>query len=116
YLQFARGLSALQAGLMMLPIALGLPIGASASIRLVAHLGARRVVSGALLTLAVLLGSMTLWDTMTELWIVAVTLLCVAAAMANVMAPATGSVMSAVPEEKAGVGSAMNDVVRQVAG
>jgi hypothetical protein len=69
-----------------------------------------------LLILAVLLGSMTLWDTTTELWIVAVTLLCVAAAMANVMAPATGSVMSAVPEEKAGVGSAMNDVVRQVSG
>jgi hypothetical protein len=36
--------------------------------------------------------------------------------MANVMAPATESVMSAVPEEKAGVGSAMNDVNRQVGG
>ena len=32
------------------------------------------------------------------------------------MAPATDSVMSAVPEAKAGVGSAMNDVTRQVGG
>ena len=32
------------------------------------------------------------------------------------MAPATDSVMSAVPEAKAGVGSAMSDVTRQVGG
>ena len=32
------------------------------------------------------------------------------------MGPATDSVMGAVPEEKAGVASAMNDVARQVAG
>jgi DHA2 family multidrug resistance protein-like MFS transporter len=37
-------------------------------------------------------------------------------ALGNVMAPATVAVMSAVPEAKAGVGSAMNDVNRQVAG
>src|SRR5262249_59617526 len=35
---------------------------------------------------------------------------------ANVGPPATVAVMSAVPEAKAGVGSAMNDVNRQVAG
>jgi hypothetical protein len=34
----------------------------------------------------------------------------------NVMAPATGSVMSSIPESKAGAGSAMNDVNRQVGG
>ncbi len=36
--------------------------------------------------------------------------------MGFVMAPATATVMSAVPEAKAGVGSAMNDVTRQVGG
>ncbi len=36
--------------------------------------------------------------------------------MGNVMAPSTDSVMGAVPEENAGVGSAMNDVTRQTAG
>ena len=36
--------------------------------------------------------------------------------MGNVMAPGTEAVMSAVPAAKAGVGSAMNDVNRQVAG
>ena len=37
-------------------------------------------------------------------------------AMGWTMAPATDSVMGAVPEAKAGVASAMNDVARQVAG
>ena len=36
--------------------------------------------------------------------------------MGAAMAPATDSVMSAVPEAKAGVGSAMSDVTRQVGG
>ena len=36
--------------------------------------------------------------------------------MGWVMAPATDAVMGAVPEAKAGVASAMNDVARQVAG
>jgi len=36
--------------------------------------------------------------------------------MGCIMGPATGSVMGAVPKEKAGVASAMNDVTRQVGG
>jgi len=36
--------------------------------------------------------------------------------MGNVTAPVIDAVMGAVPETEAGVGSAMNDVVRQVAG
>jgi hypothetical protein len=39
-----------------------------------------------------------------------------ALSMGCVMGPATASVMGAVPKEKAGVGSAMNDVTRQVGG
>jgi hypothetical protein len=39
-----------------------------------------------------------------------------AVSMGVAMAPATNSVMSAVPEAKAGVGSAMSDVTRQVGG
>jgi predicted MFS family arabinose efflux permease len=40
----------------------------------------------------------------------------VALTMGWIMGPATDSVMGSVPEEKSGVGSAMNDVTRQVAG
>src|SRR5439155_1312062 len=47
---------------------------------------------------------------------IALTLFALAVCMANVMAPSTGSVMSAVPAAKAGVGSAMNDLLRQLGG
>ena len=40
----------------------------------------------------------------------------VAMSIGWIMGPATDSVMGAVPEEKSGVASAMNDVTRQVAG
>ena len=36
--------------------------------------------------------------------------------MANVMPPATESIMSSLPREKAGVGSAVSNTVRQVGG
>jgi hypothetical protein len=49
-------------------------------------------------------------------WVVSLTLFVTAMAMANVMAPATDAVMGAVPEAKAGVGSAMNDLLRQLGG
>jgi hypothetical protein len=39
-----------------------------------------------------------------------------ALSMGCIMGPATGSVMGAVPKEKSGVASAMNDVTRQVGG
>src|SRR4051812_49709255 len=39
-----------------------------------------------------------------------------AISMGSAMAPATDAVMSAVPENRAGVGSAMSDVTRQVGG
>ena len=116
YLQLVHGLSALEAGVMMLPLVIGLPVGAAISIRLGARFGARATIGGALVALALLLASMSLWQPDTELWVVALTLLLGAAIMANVMAPATESVMSSVPDERAGVGSATNDVVRELAG
>jgi predicted MFS family arabinose efflux permease len=38
------------------------------------------------------------------------------AAMANIMPPATTAIMEALPREKAGVGSAMSNTVRQISG
>jgi hypothetical protein len=52
----------------------------------------------------------------TEPWVVAGPLIGLALGMANVKAPGTGAVMAAVPQAKAGIGSAMNDLVRQLGG
>jgi EmrB/QacA subfamily drug resistance transporter len=116
YLQFVQGYTPLEAGARLIPIALGIAIGAGRSHHLVARLGTTRVVAAAMLLVGVVLGAFTLLEVDTAYWIVGTLVFFLALGMGNVMAPATDAVMGAVPEAKAGVGSAMNDVVRQVAG
>ncbi|HYH11980.1 MAG TPA: MFS transporter, partial [Thermomicrobiales bacterium] len=116
YLQFVRGYTPLEAGYSLIPVALGIMVGASQSHRWVGRFGTPAVVSAAMLALSVVLGSMIVWEVNTPYWIVGTTLFFMTVSMGNVMAPSTEAVMGALPPAKAGVGSAMNDLVRQVAG
>ena len=116
YLQFVQGYTPLEAGVRLLPLAVGIALGAGRSDHLVRRFGTTRVVTGAMGLVAIVLGSFALFEPDTEYWIVGLTVFFLALGMGNIMAPSTDSVMGAVPEAKAGVGSAMNDVVRQVAG
>ena len=116
YLQFVRDYSPLEAGIRLTPLALGIMIGAGRSNHLVERFGTTRVVTGGMIGIALVLGSLSFWSTDTPYWIVGTTIFLLALSMGNVMAPTTDAVMGAIPEEKAGVGSAMNDVTRQVAG
>jgi EmrB/QacA subfamily drug resistance transporter len=116
YLQFAHGFSAIEAGAIMSPMALGLMIGAGSSSKAVKRLGTARVVAAGLGGLAGLLALTTLWESdMGTLglvvWFFGLTL-----AMGWVMAPATEAVVGAVPAAKAGVASATNTVARMVSG
>jgi EmrB/QacA subfamily drug resistance transporter len=116
YLQFVQGYTALEAGVRLLPLALGIAIGAGRSDHLVRRFGTTRVVASAMVLLAIVLATFALLEADTSYWIVGFIVFFLALGMGNVMAPSTDSVMGAVPEAKAGVGSAMNDVVRQVGG
>jgi predicted MFS family arabinose efflux permease len=116
YLQFVHSYTALEAGVRLIPLALGIMIGAGRSDHLVRRLGTTKVVAAGMTVVALALGSLALWGVDTPYWIMGITIFLLSLGMGNVMAPATDSVMGAVPEAKAGVGSAMNDVVRQVAG
>jgi EmrB/QacA subfamily drug resistance transporter len=116
FLQFVLGKTALEAGTLMLALAVGIPIGARISLKAVAHAGTNRVIAGGLVLVALVLMSTALWTPATEPWVVAASIFVLALGMANVMAPATSAVMGAVPESKAGVGSAMNDLLRQLGG
>ncbi|HEU4941830.1 MAG TPA: MFS transporter [Gaiellaceae bacterium] len=116
YLQFAHGFSAIEAGAVMSPMALGLMIGAGSSSKAVARLGTSRVVAAGLAGLAALLALTTIWEPDTGslalvAWFFGITL-----AMGWVMAPATEAVVGAVPVAKSGVASATNTVARMVAG
>jgi MFS transporter, DHA2 family, multidrug resistance protein len=116
YLQLVRDFSPLEAGVRVLPVALALAIFAPLSSRLVERYGARAVVTtGLLIVTGVFLGYQLL-EVNTPLWELEALLFAQGIGMANVMAPATESIMSALPREKAGAGSAVNNTVRQVGG
>ena len=116
YLQFVQGYTPLEAGLRMVPMALGMAFGAGMSHRLVGRLGSNRVVAMGLVALAGIFVTITFWQVDTGYLVVGLTFFCLAFSMGNVMAPSTDAVMGAVPEANAGIASAMNDVTRQVAG
>ncbi|HEX9415355.1 MAG TPA: MFS transporter [Gaiellaceae bacterium] len=116
YLQFAHGYSAIEAGAVMSPMALGLMIGAGSSSRAVARLGTSRVVAAGLTGVAIIMALTTLWEPDTGAlalgaWFFGLTL-----AMGWVMAPATDAVVGAVPAAKSGIASATNTVARMVSG
>jgi EmrB/QacA subfamily drug resistance transporter len=116
YLQFAHGYTAIEAGAVMSPVALGLIIGAGSSSRAVKRLGTARVVSTGLVGLATMLALTLLWEADTSTgWLLA-WFFGLALSMGWVMAPATDAVVGAVPPERSGVASAMNTVARMVAG
>jgi EmrB/QacA subfamily drug resistance transporter len=116
FMQDAKGYSALEAGAAMTPLALGLVIGAGSGIKLNERLGTAKVVAAGLLGVSALLASSLLWSVDMPYWPIGLWFFLIAIAMGWIMGPATDSVMGAVPEEKSGVASAMNDVTRQVAG
>jgi MFS transporter, DHA2 family, multidrug resistance protein len=116
FLQDAHGYSALQAGAAMVPLAVGLVMGAGSSVKIAEKLGTTRVVMAGLLGLGTMLALSLFWSADMPYWPLGLWFFGLALSMGWVMAPSTDSVMGSVPEEKAGVASAMNDVTRQVAG
>ncbi len=116
YLQFAHGYSAVGAGAIMSPLALGLMMGAGSSSKAVRRLGTSRVVAAGLTGLALVLSLTMLWEPSTSGLALAAWFFGLALAMGWVMAPATEAVVGAVPAAKSGVASATNTVARMVSG
>jgi EmrB/QacA subfamily drug resistance transporter len=116
YLQSVLGYSTLKAGAVLIPQSIALMTFAFLSPRFVRFAGNKLVVAtGLLLVAASLFGFLTLNAGSSMLDVIIVTVL-MGVGMGNVMSPATESIMGALPREKAGVGSAMNDTTRQVGG
>src|SRR5918999_586697 len=116
YLQFAHGYSAIEAGAVMTPLALGLIMGAGSSGRAVERIGIAPVVAAGLTGLAIVMATTLLWDADTSVYALLPWVFFLAVSMGWVMAPATEAVVSSVPAAKSGVASAMNTVARMVAG
>jgi EmrB/QacA subfamily drug resistance transporter len=116
YLQFAHGYSAIAAGALMSPIALGLMMGAGSSSHAVHRLGTSRVVAVGLSGLAVMLALTAFFEPNTSALALVAWFFGLALAMGWIMAPATEAVVGAVPAAKSGVASATNTVARMVSG
>jgi EmrB/QacA subfamily drug resistance transporter len=116
YLQFARGYSPLLAGLATLPLAVAMVIVSPRSAGVAARFGSGPVI-GAGFT-SVTLGFIILVSVgpTTPYLALALAYVLLGAGMGMTSAPATGSIMSAVPQAKAGVGSAVNDTTRELGG
>ena len=117
YLQSVMGYSALEAGVRMGPIAVGLIVASRLSVPLTARLGTKPVVAGGLGVVAIALGAFTSVDVDAGYFVkVCGALTTMGVGMGLAMAPATEAIMGALPKAKAGIGSAMNDVVRELGG
>jgi Na+/melibiose symporter-like transporter len=116
YLQFVKDYSPLQAGLAILPSAITMVLVAPRSDALVQRFGVRTTIGSGLGLVAIGLGSIALLTPTSAYAQYAVSLVIMSAGMATTMAPATASIMSSLPLDKAGVGSAVNDTTREVGG
>lgn len=115
-LQFVMGYSPLKAGLAMTPIAVPLLILGPVSARIVERIGTKVVVGVGLVLAALGLAWMSRLTIGSDYWDLLFPMIVLASGMGLTMAPATESIMGAIPREKAGVGSAMNDTTRQMGG
>jgi len=116
YLQSVRGYTPLKAGTFSLAFAAAQMLMAPRSAALVRRLGAKTVVAAGLLLVTAALVSYQLLTVSTPIWVLAVAFFVQGAGMGMVMPPATEAVMSVVPRERAGAGSALTNTARQVSG
>jgi len=117
YFQFVRGYDTLEAGFRTLPFALGAGVTAPLAARAALKFGTKRVVALGLFNMSVGLVIIGSQDANAAYFgPIIVSMLFLANGLALVTSPATDAVMGELPREKAGVGSAVNDVSREVGG
>jgi EmrB/QacA subfamily drug resistance transporter len=117
YLQLVLGDSPLQAAFSLVPMAFGLmPAARVIAPRLVARLGTPRTSALGLVVAAAALGWLSLLDAGSSYWPLLVGLVPLGLGMGLAMTPATSAITDALPREQQGVGSAMNDLSRELGG
>jgi EmrB/QacA subfamily drug resistance transporter len=115
YTQNVRGYSPLHAGLLTIPLAAGQLLLAPRTATLSRRFGAKAVVTAGLLVVALALIGYHLLGVTTSVWLLEAVFLVQGAGMGMVMPVATEGVMSVVPRDRGGAGSAITNTSRQVA-
>jgi EmrB/QacA subfamily drug resistance transporter len=116
YLQLVRGYSPVVAALYALPAGLAQLATANAARKLAARHGARLVLTGGLVASAAGLLILSANGVRTPPLLSEAGLALLGAGIGLAMPPSTGAIMAALPPAKAGVGSAINDLDRELGG
>jgi EmrB/QacA subfamily drug resistance transporter len=116
YLQLVRGATPLLAALEVLPMAATMMPTSRLAPRLAGRFGPRRVCAAGLILLAAGLAIIAQLDASSSYWLLAAGLLVLGIGMGAAMTPATTAITEALPPSRQGVGSALNDLSREVGG
>jgi EmrB/QacA subfamily drug resistance transporter len=117
YLQLVLADSPLKAALSLVPLAFGLmPTARVIAPKVAARIGTARTSTIGLVVAAASFGWLSQLDGDSSYWPLLVGLVPLGAGMALAMTPATAAITDALPREKQGVGSAMNDLARELGG
>jgi EmrB/QacA subfamily drug resistance transporter len=112
YMQFLKGYGPLSTGLRILPVAATVGITSILGTSLAVRAGTKLVVAGGLVSLAVGLAWVSSVSATTSYRTIAGQMVLLGAGIGLTSAPATESIMGAVSDAKAGIGSAINDATR----
>ncbi|MDF2469974.1 multidrug resistance protein Stp [Rhodococcus erythropolis] len=116
YFQLVRGFGPLDTGLKFIPVAASIAVGSVLGTILAVRLGNKLIVTvGLALFSAAFLWISTLSES-TSYTEIALQMIPLGLGLGLTAAPATEAIMGAVPPEKAGIGSGMNDATREVGG
>ena len=116
YLQFVLGYSALGSAVRLLPFSVVMIILAPRNPQLVERFGARRVITAGFLIQTIGFAVAALLQTDSSYWMLLAAVGPMAAGMALLMPPTTNAIVTSLPQDKAGVASAVNDTTREVGG
>ncbi len=116
YMQFVRGYSPLESGLALMPFAFMLILVAPRSAKLGERFGLNAIVVTGFAGMTVGFILFSLVEPDSSYWEILVGLIVLGSSMGITAAPSTGAIMSSVPLNRAGVGSAVNDTSRELGG
>jgi hypothetical protein len=111
-MQFLKGYGPLSTGVRILPVAVTVGITSIVGTGLAVRAGTKLVVAGGLVSLAVGLAWTSSVSATTSYLTIAGQMVLLGAGIGLTSAPATESIMGAVSDAKAGIGSAINDATR----
>ncbi len=116
YFQVLRGYGAFETGVRLLPVALSTGLAAVVGTLLAVRIGNKVVVASGLGLMTIMFAWTSQVDGSTSYLEIAAQMVVLGTGMGLTTAPATESVMGAVPSAKAGVGSGINDTTRELGG